>query len=366
MFGGIRLGRIFGIPVLVNWTLLVAGVLFTYTLAVGELPFAAPGAHPAAYFVAGAVGAVLFFACVGAHELSHSLVAQRNGVGVERITLWLLGGVAQLSGKVRTAGAEFRIAVAGPLMSVALGACFGGVAWLSYTVGIPDVIVAMFVWLAFVNIVLAVFNMIPAAPLDGGRVLAAVLWGIWKDRFRAQIVAANVGRVFGVGLIAVGVVQLFTGGNGIWLWLLGLFIITVANAERRTAQLERTVGERTVRDVMNPHPVTVAGWTTVEYFWMSPPLGHHHVYPVQRWDGGVHGIVRVERLAQVPAPRRAEVRVQDLAEPATEAAPDEALIDVLDRATGPLLLAVEGGRLVGVVTAEDLQLVRTGNHPATV
>ncbi|MFZ4584921.1 MAG: site-2 protease family protein [Acidimicrobiia bacterium] len=366
MFSGIKVGRIRGIPVVVNWTLLIAGALFTYLLATSQFPLAAPGAAAAEYWVAGAVGAFLFFVCVGAHELSHSVVAQRNGVTVERITLWLLGGVAQLSGRVGTAGAEFRIAIAGPLMSVALGAAFGGVSWALVALGAPDVMVALFVWLAIINVVLAVFNLAPAAPLDGGRVLAAALWAVWRDKARAQLAAANVGRVFGVLLCALGVAMFFIGESGLWFILLGWFVFAVATAERRVARLERAVGTATVREVMNPHPVTVPGWITVDYFWSSPPLGHHHVYPVARWEGGVHGAVRVERLDQVPLGARTSVRVQDLADPAPEARPDELVVDVLERANGPLLMVVEGGQLVGVVTAEDLLRLQSGQSASTV
>ncbi len=172
----LRLGSISGIPIGINWGLLVIAAFYLVNLAVGILPASSPGASALTYWVFALVGVVAFFASVLAHELGHSLVAQRNGIGVQAITLWLLGGVAVLEREADDPGVEFRIAIAGPIVSVVMAIVFGALAWATSAVVGSAVLVATLGYLALLNLVLAVFNMIPAAPLDGGRVLAAALW----------------------------------------------------------------------------------------------------------------------------------------------------------------------------------------------
>jgi Zn-dependent protease len=170
------LGRISGIRIGVNWSVLLIVALLAYGLAVGEFPAAAPR-HPVAEYVAAAlVTAVAYIGSLLAHELAHSLVARRNGLEVEGITLWLLGGVSRLQGEVADPGAEIRVAGVGPLVSLVLGGALGLLAWLLHAAGVGGVVVAALAWLGGINILLAVFNVIPAAPLDGGRLLRAVLW----------------------------------------------------------------------------------------------------------------------------------------------------------------------------------------------
>ena len=180
-------------------------------LATGQLPAAFPGRSIVAYVIAAIIAAVLFLASLLAHELAHSLVARRNGIEVESIVLWLLGGVAQLRGEPKTPGADFRIAIVGPLTSLGLAIVFGlaagGVAQLG-TAGLPFGVLA---YLAATNAMLAVFNLIPAAPLDGGRVLRAALWRWRGNRQTAAVNAARAGRFFGFAMIALGVLQVVTG-----------------------------------------------------------------------------------------------------------------------------------------------------------
>ena len=168
------LGRISGIQIGVNWSVLVIAALLAYGLAVGQFPAAVPGRPAAEYVAAVVVTAVAYLGSLLAHELAHSLVARRNGLKVEGITLWLLGGVSQFQGEVAEPGAEVRVAGVGPLVSLVLGGAFLLVAWLVHVSGVRGLVVAALAWLGGINIVLAVFNVIPAAPLDGGRLLQAV------------------------------------------------------------------------------------------------------------------------------------------------------------------------------------------------
>jgi Zn-dependent protease len=234
MRDSIRLGRIAGIPVGVHWSLLVIGVLLTVQLAEGL-----PGTTGAVTILVGAAAAIGLFASVLAHELGHSVVARRAGVRVEGITLWLLGGVARIPGEFPDARAQLRVALAGPLVSVALALGFGAATVIGGALALPEVLVAALGWLALVNAVVTVFNLVPAAPLDGGRILAAVLWMRHGDREGATISAAGAGRVFGWVLIGGGLVGMLNGANTIWPALLGLFVLAAADAERRMAQQRR-------------------------------------------------------------------------------------------------------------------------------
>src|SRR6266540_6005079 len=237
----ITLGRVAGIRLGLNGGAVVIVVLLAAGLAFGRLPAVHPGQSPVVYLTAGLVAAVLFLASILAHELAHALVARANGVEVEAITLWLLGGVAELRNEPKTPGAEFAIAVVGPVTSGVVGGLFGAVAFGLSSAEAGGIAVAVASYLAVTNVALAVFNLVPAAPLDGGRVLRAAVWRWTGDRTKASVVAARAGRIFGFVLIAAGVAQiLLLGGFGGWWWLLlGWFIVQAATAEEARARIGR-------------------------------------------------------------------------------------------------------------------------------
>jgi len=224
--------RIAGMPVAVDWSVLVIAALLAWGLAETILPRMAPGHRPVAYWLAGLVGAVLLMCSVLAHELAHALVARRSGVEVERLTLWLFGGVASLRGEPRTARADFRIAAVGPATSVAVGVGFGALAFALAVVRAGELAVGVAVWLGLVNIVLAVFNLAPGAPLDGGRVLRAFLWHRWGDRFRAAAAATTAGQAVAGGLVLLAALSFAAGdtGGAFWLVLVAWFIHSAARA----------------------------------------------------------------------------------------------------------------------------------------
>lgn len=353
----VKLGRIFGIEVGANWSVLViAGLLaFGLTGGVGDLGL----------WIVAIAAVVAFLASLLAHELAHSIVARRNGMEVKGITLWLLGGVAQLGGEMPSAGVEIRVAAAGPATSVALGVGFFLLAVAGAASGlVSSLVVSAIGWLAFVNVVLAVFNLIPAAPLDGGRILAGVLWAIHGDQHRAEITATQAGKVFGFGFIAAGVAATFVHIPfvSIWTALLGWFIVSAAGAEQRHARMSRDLGEVRVRDVMTAKPETTRGWLTVDAFVDAarhdPP--RHDAFPVERWEGGILGVVTTDALKAVAPIDRLTTRVQDIAVPLallTVCAPDDRLVDLVSRPSTSRLayvLVFSGSELVGVVTPTDL------------
>jgi Zn-dependent protease/CBS domain-containing protein len=356
------LGRISGIRIGVNWSVLLIVVLLVYGLAVGQFPAAAPGRPAAEYVIAAAATAVAYLGSLLAHELGHSLVARRNGLGVEGITLWFLGGVSQLEGDVPGPAAEVRVSGIGPLVSLVLGGAFSLVAWLLQMSAAPGVLVAALAWLGGINLLLAVFNVIPAAPLDGGRLLQAVLWRITGDPLKAAVWSARSGQVFGWALIVVAAYLVLVRRAYNWLWfaLLGWFLIGAATAESQQAMLRARLRTVPVRDVMTASPVTVPASATVAQFLGDYlPEHRHSAFPVL--DGGqVTGLITVHRASQVPPEARGRTLVRDVACPLAEVAqatPDEPVADVLPRLTAcseGRVLVFDSGQLAGIVSSADL------------
>jgi Zn-dependent protease len=238
----LHFGRIAGIRIGANWSLLPIFFLIAWSLAVSLLPAAAPGFTGVGYWIFALLTAAAFYASLLAHELSHAFVARRHGVGVKGIVLWLLGGVAQLEGDTPDARSELRVAAAGPAMSLGIAGIAAAAAWILAVVGASSLMVSAVWWLAGINALLAAFNLLPAFPLDGGRILRALLWRRWSDRLRATAVAARVGQIAGYGLVAVGILEFFAGGGalgGIWLAMIGWFI-TVAARQQYERVTERT------------------------------------------------------------------------------------------------------------------------------
>ncbi len=253
-----RLGRIFGIPVAVHWSVIVIAGLLGFALT--------DGVADAVLWAVVVPTVVVFLGCLLAHELAHSVVAERNGMRVRGITLWLLGGVAQLSDAMPSAGAEFRIAAAGPAMSYLLAAGFFAGSGVAHALGGSALLVSAFDWLAFVNVVLGTFNLIPAAPLDGGRILASGIWAVTKDRTRADVFATRVGQCFGGSLVAAGLIGPLVGIPYVSLWtaLMGVFVFRTATAELRYARVTARSG------FVSAEPMLIAPSASVPG---APPVG---------------------------------------------------------------------------------------------
>ncbi len=361
MRDSIPLGRVGGIPVGMHWTLIVVLGLVTVDLA-GALAATADGAT----VLVAALAAIGLFVSVLVHELAHAFVARRHGVGVDGITLWLLGGVARIDGDFPSWRAQLEVAVAGPAASLVLSGGLGAAAVLGGALDLPALVVSATAWLAVVNLVLALFNLIPAAPLDGGRVLAAVLWARRGDRERATAGAARVGQVFGVALVLIGVWSLLTGAAGVWFLLLGGFIAAAASAERRVARMHAVAGGVRVRDVMTPVAEPAPGWITVAAFLERFVEGRHapEAFVIERWEGGTAGVVPVSRLLAVPQHARSSTRVVELAvglEHLRTACIDDDLAEAWHRprsgVTLPHIVVVDHGRLVGLVTPDTIARV---------
>ncbi|MEV5485912.1 MULTISPECIES: site-2 protease family protein [Streptomyces] len=361
MNGSVRVGRVVGVPLRMHWSVPLLVGLFAYGLGRQGLPVWTPGRSDAVYALAGVVGAALLMGSLLLHETAHAAVALRKKISVEDVTLWALGGTTRM-GRPQSAAAAFAVAVSGPLTSlviggIALGAGFGLHGLSGWAV--PSVVLA---WLGWANVFLGVFNLLPAVPLDGGRVVQAVLWWRTGDRDRADLAASRGGQIMGLLLVAAGWISVLRGApGGLWIVFVGLFIMVVAGAERRRAALHTALRGVRVAEAMSSPVTTGADWLTVQRFIDEVAVhSRHSALPLVDFDGRPSGVVQLRRLASVPAASRESLRVREVAIPLSQcavAAPDEPLSTALDRIglrTGARILVVEDGRLVGIATGKDV------------
>jgi Zn-dependent protease len=364
MRASISLGRIAGIQVGINASVFLIVAILVAGLATGQLPAAFPGHSVVAYVIAAIIAAVLFLGSLLAHELAHSVVARRNGIEVESIVLWLLGGVAQLRGEAKTPGADFRIAIVGPLTSIVLAVAFGLAAGGVALLGATGLVYGVLFYLSATNAMLAVFNLIPAAPLDGGRVLRAALWHWRGDRQAAAVSAARAGRIVGFIMIALGVLQVVLGRglNGIWLALIGWFVVSAATAEEQQARLGARLAALKVGDVMTVRPIILDGNLTVDHFITHVAMNHRFsTYPLVDVQGRLTGLVTLNRVRAVAPELRATTRLQQIACSPAEvpmARPEDPLVELLERmhgcADGRAVVLDDVGRVIGVLSASDV------------
>ena len=359
----IDVGRLFGISIGFNVSWLFVAALITWTLATGYFPAILPDLEATTYGLLGVVSTLGLYASVLFHEFAHALTARRYGVGTRRITLFIFGGIAELEDEPPTPIAEFVIAIAGPAASFAAAlACMVGSGVLIATVGsVPAAMVLL--WIFRVNVMLAVFNLIPAFPLDGGRVLRSALWWWRKDLLSATRISSLVGQAFAIALIGFGVFRILTSGSlmgGIWFCLIGFFIRNAARATlRHTAWRELLSGEP-VSGFMRTDPVVVPRHISIEEL-MSSYVASHRLrsFPVVD-DFRLLGLVDAEAASRTPRGEWSRQSVGTVTEPCTDlntVGPQTDALDALGRMRrGRLarLLVADGGRLVGTVSLGDL------------
>jgi Zn-dependent protease/CBS domain-containing protein len=356
--GNISLGRIGGVEVRINWSWLVIFALIVWTLADGVFPSTNPGLSGNTHLAMAIVAALLFVVSILLHELCHAWEARREGLEVDGITLWLFGGVSQFKGGFPSAGAEFRIAIAGPLVSLVLGVVFVLIA----IAGLPSEVDGVAAWLGYINLALLVFNLIPALPLDGGRVLRAALWQSKGDLAWATRVGTDIGRVFGYLFIGLGLAMFIFQGSfsGAWLAFIGWFLLQAATAEARYIATEAALHGLRVRDLMVRDPVTVDGDLTVGQFMDEVARSRRFTtYPVV--DGGRPiGLLAFGSVAALPRSEWDSRRVREAMLPldrVPQLTEDETAIDALTALSSPTSnrgLVVENGHLAGLLSITDL------------
>jgi Zn-dependent protease/CBS domain-containing protein len=364
MNGSVRMGRVLGVPLRLHWSVPLLVVLFGYGLGSQTLPAGVPDRSDTTYTLAGLAGALLLLASLLAHEAAHAVTARRKGIPVQNITLWALGGMTEM-GKPRAAGAAFLVAVSGPLASLAVGAASIGAGIGLDALSGWEVPAAVLVWLGWVNCVLAVFNLLPAAPLDGGRVVQAVMWWRTGDRDRAERAAARSGQVLGILLIGVGWISVLYGvWSGLWMAVLGFFVLIVAGAERQRARMAPALRGVRAADAMSTPVETCQDWLTVERCIVDVAVrARHSTLPLIDFDGRPSGLLDLSRLARIPAQQRETLRARDVATPLSQGAmcaPDDLLEDVLEKLSPGIsihILVTDGQHLVGIITARDISRI---------
>ncbi len=352
------LGRVAGIEIGINWSVLALLALLMWTLATGVFPSTNPGLGDNAYFAMAVVSSLAFFASILLHELGHALQARRDGMEIDGITLWMFGGVARFAGMFPSAGAEFRIAVAGPIVSALLAVGFLGAALIP---GIPVHVDAVCSWLGITNLFLLAFNLLPALPLDGGRILRSILWGWRGDLLSATRIAATTGKVLASGLIALGVLTTiyWDGFSGLWLVVIGWFVLQAAGAEGRYVEMEARRAMR-VRDMMVTDLIALSPDDTLaDVAARIAGPGPQGAYPVIE-NGQVVGILTAPDLAAVPPEAWPHHRVADHMTD-RDRVPTLEADDVLDTAVATLgashlqrALILDGGKLVGLLSINDV------------
>ena len=363
MFGkGVTLIKLFGFKVKIDLSWLILGFLITWSLAQSVFPRFYGDLPGVAYWIMGVAGALGLLVSIVFHELWHSLIARRFGIPMRGITLFIFGGVAEMTEEPPSPKAEFLMAVAGPVSSIFLGAALIGAGFLGSQAGWPRPVTGVVSYLGFMNLVLAGFNLIPAFPLDGGRVLRSILWGL-KDNIRwATQVASMIGGMFGIALIGFGVLQFFLGSvvGGIWMAVIGLFVRGASQSAYQQLLVRRSLEGEKVRRFMKADPVTVSPSITVEDLVEDFIYKHHYkMYPVVD-DGRLVGCVTLSQVKTLPGGDRKNHTVRELAESCTgqnSIGPDEDAMKALttmSKTGSSRLMVVEGDRLVGVITLKDM------------
>ena len=363
MFGKrITLFKLLGFAVHVDLSWIILALLVTWSLAVGLFPYALPGLSPAAYWLMGAAGAAGLFLSIVFHELFHSLVARRFGLPMKGITLFIFGGVAEMDDEPPGPKAEFFMAVVGPLSSVALAAVFYLAAGIAGAYGETAPVAEVLGYLALINLVLAIFNLLPAFPLDGGRVLRSLLWQWKKDLRWATRIAARIGSGFGLVIIFFGIVNLIRGNfiGGIWQSMIGMFLRSAAEMSYQQVVIRRALEGATVAQFMNRDPVTASPSITVRELVEDLVYQYHHkMFPVTD-RGRVLGCVTTRRVKEVPRAEWDRRTVGDIADectaentigPATDALKALAL---MNRTGNSRLMVMDGERLVGIISLKDI------------
>lgn len=362
MFGkGIKLFNLLGFEVKIDLSWIVIAVLVTWSLSEGFFPFYYKNLSTQTYWIMGIIGAMGLFLSIVAHEFAHSVVARAYGTPMKGITLFIFGGVAQMGEEPARAKAEFMMAIVGPLSSIAIAIAF----YAAYRAGgfLPESISGILRYLAWINAILAGFNLLPAFPLDGGRVLRSILWAIKKDLNWATRISSHIGSGFGILLILTGVYSVLTGNfiGGMWWAVLGFFLHGAAKMSYQRLGTRKALEGESVRRFMKRQPVTVRpGISLREFVEDYVYQFHYKLFPVVDDRNRLVGCITTKELTGVP---REEWDLKNVGEIAERCSPENTIepdkdateaLSIMNRNGSSRLMVVEGGRLVGIIALKDM------------
>jgi len=364
MFGKrIDLFKLFGFEIRIDLSWVVLAILVAWSLSAGLFPFRYEGLPTQTYWIMGTVGALGLFLSIIFHEMSHSLVARQFGMPIKGITLFLFGGVAEMKEEPPSAKAEFMMALAGPLSSILLAVVFYALSHITKSAGWPEAVYGVIKYLAWINGILAVFNLVPAFPLDGGRILRAVLWG-WKKNLRwATRIAAGMGSGFGLFLIIMGALQFFTGRfiGGMWWFFIGMFLRNAAKMSYSQLLVRKALEGEPVARFMKKDPVTVPPSTTVEALVEDFIYRHQFkLFPVVEKGNRLRGCVTMKQVKDIP---REEWQSRTAGEIAVGCSPENSIdlkadameaLALMTRTGSSRLMVTEGNRLAGIISLKDM------------
>lgn len=358
--GSIPLFKIFGIRVEINYSWLLIFALVSINLANTWFPAMLPNLSAGLNYVLGAISALLLFVCVLAHELSHSLVARKNGQHVHGIILHVFGGVSLIQEGIYKPSVEFMVAAAGPLLSVILGIIFLFLRNL-YFQDHQSIASVMLTYLYFVNFMLAIFNLLPGFPLDGGRLLRSLIAFWKKDIMVATKIASRVGVAIAFLLMIYGALSILKGiYSGFWTILIGIFLKDAAESSYRQLQISKTFSGMKVDDVMQRNPVVIPPGITAQqliddYFWRY----QYGSFPVG--DTKALGIIPFTEVKKIPPADRTHVTVREIMHPIKESlqiGPDQSIMEAFEKATrngvGRLIVAGNDGEILGYISLRDI------------
>jgi Zn-dependent protease/predicted transcriptional regulator len=364
MFGRkIKLFKVFGFEVGIDWSWIILAFLITWSLSVGLFPFYFKNLSTETYWLMGIVGALGLFFSIIFHEMWHSLVARKYGMPMKGITLFIFGGVAEMGEEPPNPRAEFTMAIMGPISSIVIGLVFYGIYLTGRQNGWPEPVNGVLQYLAFINGLLALFNLIPAFPLDGGRVLRSILWGLKKNLRWATNISSRIGSGFGILLIVLGAYQFLRGNyiGGMWWFLIGMFLRGAAKSSYQQLLLRKALEGEPVRRFMKTDPVTVKPSLSVtqlveDYIYKY----HYKMFPVVENTDRLVGCVTTKQVKEIPREQWSQMNVGEIA---TQCSVENTIgpqvdamkaLSMMSKTGASRLMVIEGNRLLGIIALKDL------------
>jgi Zn-dependent protease/predicted transcriptional regulator len=364
MFGRrISLFRLLGFEVRIDLSWLILAVLVVWSLSLYYFPYRYKNLSGQTYWLMGVVGALGLFISIIVHEFSHSLVARKFGMPMKGITLFIFGGAAEMGDEPPSAWAEFMMAVVGPISSIFIAVALLGIYSAGQALGLPQSVNGVVGYLVYINVILAAFNLLPGFPLDGGRILRSVLWGLKKNLRWATRISSRIGAGFGIALIVLGVLIVIKGDfiSGMWFFLIGMFLQSAAKMSYQQLVTRKALEGEPVRRFMRTNPLTVPPSLSIEDLVEDYIYKHHFkMFPIVEASDKLMGCVTTRDVKEVPREAWGLRTVGEIATqctPENTVAPDEDAMQALSRMSRngfSRLMVVENGRLVGVIALKDM------------